>query len=286
MFPDLLGCVLFYCYLHQNKIMELVPLHKILFEKTKKFIIEDSKDKDTTSDEYLNNFTYDCWDRSENKDLETLKPVTSLLLSSKCKDITETNLAIANANSDWKEYPPEEAIAEYLNDFLNYLIPRIINLDDWEIGFKKNYEIFEKEFLSEELSANFFGHLVNFSYDFSGSGELNNHTRIICLHSSNKDVKYEVLCNERADYFKVKNALDSCFPPVKKQGMEKQFYYLLYYTKKIKKENFLKELPVYKEYLMQNFILGLRLLSYFGEPYSNFLVVFYQGKISSQGFKE
>lgn len=265
--------------------MELLLLYEILLEKTKRFITEDSKDEDTTSDEYLGNFSYIYWDWPEETDLKALKPVTELLMSSKYKDITERNLAIANANSNWKEIPIERIIVEYLNDYLNYLIPRIVSLDDWKVGFDKNYEIFEKEYLSDELSVDFFGHLGNFYYKFEGTGELNDHTKIIVLHSFKEDIKYELLCNQRADYFRTKKALTAIFPRIDKDRAEKQPYYL-YYNKNFKKSNFGVK-PTFNIYhLMQKFILGARLFSHFGKPYCDYIVTFFQGKLSPLGLSQ
>ncbi len=265
--------------------MQMIPLYEALLEKTRKFITEDSKDTDTASDEYLSNFSYVYWERSEEVDREVLKPVIELLLSPKYKYITECNLAIANANSDWKDHPIENAIIDYLNDFLNYLIPRIVNLDDWKVGFDKNYEIFEKEYLSDELSVDFWGHLANFCYKFEDTGEFNNHTKIIVLNSFKQDIKHETLCNKRADCFRVKKALTICFPPIDKDKAEKQPYYL-YYKKKFKKNNFGTKPSFNIYHLMQKFILGVRLFSRIGKPYCDYITPFFQGRLSPFGHSQ
>lgn len=263
-----------------NKIVKLPFLRDFLLKKVRQNIEEWKKEKDTTTDEFLGNFSYLFWEYDEEADLADLKPIIDLMTSQDYRDITDINLAIANQNSNWREFPIGRFIVDYLSDFLNYLIPRIVNLENWEEGFYKYYNVFEKEYLSDEITVEFFGHLANFSYKYSDTGQLNDHTKIIVLRSFPRDVKHLLLCEKRADCFRVKGALKLCFPAINAEIINKNPYFL-YYVRKIKKKYVGKMFNFY--HLMKKFMLAVRILCYqkWSKPYFDFITHFYQGRLSS-----
>lgn len=268
-----------------DKTVKMPVLRDTLLRKTKQSMEEWRKEKDTTTDKFLGSFSYLFWDYSEKADLSELSSVISLLTSQDYKEITDSNLAIANRNSDWRELPIERFIVDYLSDFLNYLIPRIINLVNWEEGFDKYYKIFEEEYLSNEFTVEFFGHLANFIYRYSDTGEINDHTKIIVLDSFPTDTRHLVLCERRADFFRVKSAMKFCFPRVNEEVINKHVYYL-HYVKKFKKIDMGRAFNFY--HLMRKFILAVRVLCYqkWEKPYCDFVTAFHQGKLSSVSHNE
>lgn len=256
-------------------------LHDVLFNTTETFIAEARlKGLDTTSDDFLSRFSYVFLDRPETGKTDAqLDNILKQLLGPKHRQITELNLALANGNTDWRSHPIEWAIVDYLNDFLNYVMPRVINLDDWRVGFEKHYQSFEADHLSDDLTVDFFGHIGNFSYRYRDTGELNDHTKIVVLHTWGPAAKHENLCNQRADFFRVSAALHSCFPEVGEERWSKAPYFL-HFVKRFKKRA--SGTPQFDAYqLMRKFVLALRLLSpRHAKPYCDFVAAFYQGRLS------
>lgn len=260
----------------QSVAIAFPTLHRVLLAKTQEFI---ESAKDTTSDEFFKGFSYLFFDVWEETGLAELEPIVAELMSEKYKTITETNLAIAHANSNWREFPIQHAIGDYLNDFLNYLIPRIINLEDWRTGFEKHYRIFEQEYLSDTFTVECFGHIGNFAYDYSGTGELNDHTHVIVLSRLGMGIKHEVLCNKTADYFRVQQALSDTRFPGARVNFDGQPQFL-HYTTRIEKMTFGK--TTFDSYeIMRKFVLAVALLTpYRGKPYCDAIALFHQGRLS------
>jgi len=257
-------------------VTKLPALHDALLSTAEAFINQPSS-SDTTSEEYLGNFHYEFWDSDDPDAKKALQPVFDLLLKEEHRRVTEANLEFANRDVDLKKHSIELVITEYLNDFLNYLIPRIINLDDWKAGFQKCYQQFETEFMSDTFTVEFFGHLGNFSYQFSDTGELNEHTRIVVLSTFGVATKHEYLCNKRADFFRLQAALSSCFPEIDDRW--RQHPEFLHYRRSFPKAEARPSFSAYE--LMRKFVLAIRILSpSHAKPFCDFAVAFHQGQLS------
>lgn len=258
----------------------LLPVvHDVLLQMTERFF-EEIKGKDTSTEEFLDSFSYLFWDGWDDAGVRELAPVTSLLLSEPYVAVTQTNLAIANANSNWRSFPMERAIANYLNDFLNYLIPRIINVEDWKAGFEKQYRIFEAEYLSDRFTVDFFGHIGNFGYNYAGSGELNDHSNIVVLSKLSMGTKHEYLCGKTADCFRVRRALNQGLFRMVGLDFDRQPQFF-HYKKAIEKQELAQRMTFDPYELMRKLVLAIRLLCpYRGKPYCDALVMFHQGRLS------
>lgn len=263
--------------IEQNARVVFPKLHAAILKKTQDFI---QSAENTTSDEFFNSFPHGFFEGWEEVGLTELRPLAAELLSEPYKVITEANLTIANANSNLMEvFPLEVAIGNYLNDFLNYMLPRIVNLEDWRRGFDKHYRIFEQEYLSDAFTVECFGHIGNFAYDYAGMGILNDHSHVIVLSRLSMGIKYEDWCNKTADYFRVQKALKERYPRQIKIDFDRHTQFFKYRLE-IKKTAFGK--PTFDPYeIMRKFVLAVKLLTpYWGKPYCDAVAIFHQGCLS------
>jgi hypothetical protein len=207
-----------------------------------------------------------------------LQPVIDLLFSSEHRAVTELNLTVASGNTDWQKHPEGWAVAEYLNDFLGYAMPRVVGLERWRDGFERLYEIFEREYFSDSMTLEIFGHLGNFSYNFSDFGELNDHTRIVAL------TPLGLMANEekRGDRFRVMAAVAASGREVTAQW-DKHLEFFRYETLVSKREFCVRRDARDLAYeVIRKFVLAIRLLSPSpAKPYCDFAVVFHHGGRSS-----
>ena len=221
------------------------------------------------------------WDHFDPASLATLQPVLDLLFNDEHRAITELNLTVANGDPDWRKHPVAWATADYLNDFLGYTVPRLVGLESWRDVFELVYDSFEQEFLSDTMTLEVFGHLGNFSYQFSDFGEVNDHTRIVVLSPLGLVVNEEYLCGKRGDLFRVREAIAASGREVIAQWHEQPEF--LRYQTGVSKREFSGRADVWERAyeIMRKFILAVRVLSpSHAKPYCDFAVVFHQGRLS------
>ena len=222
----------------------------------------------------------DCayWDRLDPASLATLQPVVDLLLSGEHRAITELNLTVANGDTNWQKHPVPWAVADYLNDLLGYTVPRLVSLEHWRDVFEQLYESFEREYFSDSMTLEVFGHLGNFSYQSSDFGELNDHARIVVLSPLRLVANEEYHCGKWGDFFRVKTAIAANGRETIAQWHTKSF--LLYQTLVSKREFSGRADVGDRAYeVMRKFILAVRVLSpSHAKPYCDFAVIFHHGR--------
>lgn len=235
--------------------------------------------KDFNSDDFIGRFSYMFIDEHDrlNLDAECRRQILSAGFLPEYEEKTRDALRLLLANSSG--WTTEGLFCRLVNDFLNYVIPRVGNLTDWEQRFNDFYKALEDDVYGDSIGVSIIGVLKNV-YDHSASARPSGGLSFHWWSKMNSPFANASFRERVIPFFEISASMEGRREPTDPAHA----FFGFEFKERIPKPQFLKRLPDRVGDVTRRLVLTLRLLLMAG-VYVEYRGARFAGRLSSARFR-